>query len=499
MNPRLDARAWRGTRYLTPILSGVLLFGCGDTDEPSEPVNTAGQPPTGGAGGAAPDGGDGGTVNGGAPEGNAGESPTGGTPPVAGGGAGGEQPPMAGAGGTGGVADGGGGAGGEDPVGGAGGGMGENPYADDVAFCAEQLDYAAEHYQGFLQRYTNPSQIPRSVAGGSPRIVGAGDWTSGFPAGSLWYLYEHTDDDAFRQAAEAWTQALYGERNRTGDHDIGFIIGSSYGNGLRLTGNTDYEAVLETAAGSLTTRFNSNVGAIRSWDFGTWQYPVIIDNMMNLELLWRATELSGNASFADVAVSHANKTMANHFRPDGSSYHVLDYNSSNGSVISKQTNQGLNDESAWARGQAWGLYGYTMSYRETQDEAYLNHAIKIADFYTQSDRMPDDKVPYFDFDAPILDNVPDHRDSSAGAIATSALLELAGYVPEEASQRYMAFAMAALRSLSSSDYRADHGSNGDFLLMHAVGNYPINDEIDVAINYAEYYYLEALVRCSQLE
>ncbi len=379
-----------------------------------------------------------------------------------------------------------------------GGAATSGDHTEDVEFCLAQLDAAAEHYEGFLATYTNPSQIPRSVNGGDARLVGPSDWTSGFPAGSLWFLYEHTGSDEYRAAAEAWTDALYGERNRTADHDVGFIIGSSYGNGLRLTGNTDYEAVLVTAAGSLVTRYNANVGAIRSWDFGSWQYPVIIDNMMNLELLWRATEVSGQNSFVDVAVSHANKTLANHFRPDASSYHVLDYDSSNGDVLAKQTNQGLNDESAWARGQAWGLYGYTMAFRESQNVAYLDQAERIADFYTQSDRMPADKIPYFDFDAPILDDVPDHRDVSAGAIATSALLELVRYTAPEVSERYLAFALSSLRSMST-DYRAPLGTNGHFLLMHAVGNYPINDEVDVAINYADYYYLEALLRCTRLE
>jgi rhamnogalacturonyl hydrolase YesR len=372
-------------------------------------------------------------------------------------------------------------------------------FAEDAAFCREQLAFAVEQYDGYRQAYTNPSQIPRSVAAGSVRTVAPSDWTSGFPAGSFWYLYEYTGDPSWQSTAETWTDALYGQRLRTEDHDVGFIINDSYGHRLRLTSDAASEAVLVTAADSLLTRFSATVGAIRSWDFGSWQYPVIIDNMMNLELLFRASDVSSDPKYRDVAISHAETTMRNHFRPDASSYHVVDYNPQTGAVISKETNQGLADESAWARGQAWGLYGFTAMYRETLDERFLGQALAIADFYTQSPVMPEDGVPYFDFDAPARDDVPDYRDASAGAIATSALLELAGFADEEARGRYLAFALNSLRSLASPDYRAAQGQNGHFLLQHSVGNYPIDDEVDVAINYADYYYIEALLRCSRLE
>jgi uncharacterized protein YyaL (SSP411 family) len=220
--------------------------------------------------------------------------------------------------------------------------------------------------------------------------------------------------------------------------------------------------------------------------------------MMNLELLFNATALGGDQRYRDIAISHATTTLTNHFRADGSSYHLVDYNPTTGAVVRKQTNQGLNDESAWARGQAWGLYGFTMVYRNTRDQRFLTHAQKIADFYTQSPDMPADAVPYFDFYAVHDNAVPDHRDASAGAIAASGLLELAGFVSGEARERYLTFAMRAVRSLASTAYRALNGQNSRFLLMHSVGNYPQNDEIDVAINYADYYYLEALLRCSRL-
>jgi hypothetical protein len=417
-----------------------------------------------------------------------------------GGGAAGGQAGSAGArGGTGGGAGGGGASGG----GGAGGGGG-GTHAADAAFCAAQLAAASTHYQRFRQAYPTATEIPRSVtAGGVVRQVAVSDWTSGFPAGSYWLLYEATGDAAWRTAAEARTAALQGQATRTDTHDVGFVINNSYGAGYRLTQNTAYRTVMATAAQSLSGRFNASVGAIRSWDFGSWSFPVIIDNMMNLELLYRATASGGSATFRQNAIAHALTTRTNHFRADGSSYHVVDYNPTTGAVIRKQTNQGLADESAWARGQAWGLYGFTMCHRETQDARFLDQAIKIAEFYTKSPVMPADGVPYFDFDAPARSDVPDYRDASAGAIAASGLIELSRYATGEASERYLAFAIKALRSLSvpaagTAGYRAALGANGHFLLVHSVGNYPISDEVDVGINYADYYYLEALLRCSKL-
>jgi hypothetical protein len=401
--------------------------------------------------------------------------------------------------GTGGGAGNGGGAGsdGGAATGGAGGAV---SHAADAAFCAAQLASATATYQTFRQTYTDPTQIPRSVTtGGQVRLVPPSDWTSGFVAGSYWLLYERTGDMAWRTAAESWTAALMSQRTRTDTHDVGFIINTSFGAGYRITQNAAYAQVVKDAAASLATRFNATVGATRSWDFGTWKFPVIIDNMMNLELLYRGTALGGDARFAQIAVTHALTTRANHFRADWSSYHLVDYDPTTGAVIKKQTNQGLADESDWARGQAWGLYGFTMSYRESQDARFLDQATHIADFYVGPLGVPADGIPYFDFDAPKRADVPDYRDASAGAIATSGLLELARYVPADARERYLAFALNSLRTLASPAYRAAAGTYGQFLLMHSVGNYPANDEIDVGINYADYYYLEALVRCAALE
>lgn len=371
-------------------------------------------------------------------------------------------------------------------------------HAGDAAFCLSQLDFAVAQYTQFKNTYTDPTHIPRSAKDNTVLFVSPSDWTSGFVAGSFWLLYEHTNDLAWKNAAETFTNALASQRTRTDTHDIGFIINNSFGQGYRLTGNADYAAVIREAGASLSTRFNSTVGAIRSWNGGSWTYPVIIDNMMNLELLFNANNLGGDETFRSMAITHALTTKKNHFRPDMSSYHVVDYDPSTGAVIKKETNQGISDDSDWARGQAWGLYGFTMSFRETNNNRFRNQALGIADFYTYYPTMPDDGVPYFDFYTYGDDTIPDYRDASAGAIISSALLELARYATPEASERYIAFAVKTIRSLSSSAYRATLGENAYFLLQHSVGNYPQNSEIDVAINYADYYYIEALIRCADL-
>jgi uncharacterized protein YyaL (SSP411 family) len=234
------------------------------------------------------------------------------------------------------------------------------------------------------------------------------------------------------------------------------------------------------------------VGLIRSWDFGRWKYPVIVDNLMNLELLTFAARESGDGRLHDIAVAHADNTLQNHFRPDHSSYHVVDYNPTNGNDLRKMTQQGAADDSAWARGQAWGLYGYTAMYRETGRRAYLTQATNIANYILNHPRLPADKIPYWDFDAPGIPEVP--RDASAAAIISSALIELSGLVEPTAAQKYLSLARQQLLSLSSPAYRAQPGEAGDFILKHSVGSHPERREIDVPLNYADYYFLEALLR-----
>jgi len=366
-------------------------------------------------------------------------------------------------------------------------------------FCSSALDATRTQLEGFRDAYQDPALIPRSWSDGQVRLVGPGDWTSGFVAGSYWHMFEYTRELTWLASARARTFVLEDQKDRTDTHDVGFVIAGSFGNALRLAPTEEYESVVIQAAESLMTRFNETVGAIRSWDFGAWTFPVIIDNMMNIELLYIASELSGDQKYADVATRHALTTLENHFRPDHSSYHVVDFDPQRGTAINKQTHQGIADDSAWSRGQAWGLYGFTMTYRFTRDPRFLELATSIAEFYLNHPHLPDDKVPYFDFDVPGRPEIENFRDSSAAAIAASALLELASFVSRAEATRYRDAALAMLSSLTSPEYSAATGRNGHFLLMHATGRWQADDEIDSSINYADYYYLEALLRCSRLD
>ncbi len=321
------------------------------------------------------------------------------------------------------------------------------------------------------------------------------DWTEGFFPGSCWYLYEYTKDDKWKNAAEKFQSLFENHKYLTTNHDLGFVFNCSFGNGYRLTGNKEYVNVLTTAGDSLLSRYNPVIGCIKSWDVANgwqskknWMFPVIIDNMMNLELLFELTRLTGDKKYEEVAITHANTTLKNHFRPNNSSYHVLDYDPETGAVRSKQTAQGFADESSWARGQAWGLYGYTVCYRYTKDIRYLEQANKIAKFIMKYEGLPDDGIPYWDYNAPNVPNEP--RDVSAAAITASALIELDGYTSES----YLPFIDKVLNTLATTKYTAELGKNHNFILMHSVGSIPHNNEIDVPLNYADYYYLEALMR-----
>lgn len=321
------------------------------------------------------------------------------------------------------------------------------------------------------------------------------DWTSGFYPGILWLLFEYTGKEDWKQKAQQATLRIEGEKFNTRHHDLGFMIYGSFGHGLRLANLPGYKDVIVQAAKSLSTRYRPSVKAIRSWDFGRWQYPVIIDNMMNLEMLFAATRFTGDSSFYRIAVEHANTTLANHFREDGSSYHVVNYDTLTGKPISKETHQGYANSSAWARGQAWGLYGYTLMYRETGKKKYLDQANKIAAFLLNHPNLPSDKIPYWDFNAPEIPSAK--RDASAGAINASALLELSKYVDKKKAKEYRHAAVKMLQSLLSKAYLAEGGTNSGFLLKHSVGYLPARIEVDVPLIYADYYLLEALLRFSR--
>ncbi|WP_462255495.1 glycoside hydrolase family 88 protein [Ferruginibacter sp.] len=321
-------------------------------------------------------------------------------------------------------------------------------------------------------------------------------WCSGFYPGTLLYLYQQTKDTVLYNEAMRILEVLKKEQFNTGTHDLGFMMYCSFGNANLITPSTLYKEILLNSAKSLSTRFDTTVGCIKSWNGKPNEYLVIIDNMMNLKLLFWATQVSGDSSFYKIAVTHANTTMQNHFRADNSSYHVLNYNAATGSVQQKRTAQGFADESAWARGQAWGLYGYTETYRETKDRKYLDQANKIAQFILSHRNFPSDKIAYWDFNAPDIPNTL--RDASAAAIMASALLELSGYVNKKISKEYFKTAELILKNLADEKYKASAGSNGGFILKHGVGHNPNKTEIDVPLTYADYYFVEAMIRYRQI-
>lgn len=337
---------------------------------------------------------------------------------------------------------------------------------------------------------------PRTIADdGSFKMVASRDWTSGFFPGELWYMYEYTQDDFWKQKAQQFTAPIENQKTNGGTHDMGFKMYCSFGNGYRLTGDAAYRDILLQSAATLITRYKPAVGCIRSWDHNRdkWQCPVIIDNMMNLELLYWAFKETKDSVYYRIATNHARTTLKNHFRDNFSSYHVVDYDTISGNVRLKQTHQGYNDESAWARGQAWGLYGYTMCYRETQLPEFLNQAENIANYIFTHPAMPEDKIAYWDFDAPGIPNEP--RDASAAAVMACAMYELSMYNADKAEQ-YKKWADTIVESLSK-NYRAAQDGDYGFLLLHSTG--ARNFERDVPLVYADYYFLEALLKKAKLE
>jgi len=359
----------------------------------------------------------------------------------------------------------------------------------------ENLAFGEEQLKFMLDELDQSSLNPRSVQEDeTTKLVKSKDWTSGFFPGNLWMMYEFSREASWRDEAEHYTLNIEKEKFNGGTHDMGFKMYSSFGNGFRLTNNQEYKDILLQSANTLCTRFNPTVGAIRSWDHNAdkWDFPVIVDNMLNLELLFWASRETRDSTYYKIAVSHAETTLRDHFRKDNSSYHVVSYDTLTGKPVKKNTHQGYSHESSWARGQAWGLYGYVMTYRETGMDKFLDQAHKIARFILDHPNLPEDKVPHWDFDVPNKDEEP--RDASAAAIICSALYELSMYGTEEEKIYYQDQADKILTSLSSSAYRAAPGQNNFFLLKHSTGDYPKDSEIDVPIVYADYYFLEANLR-----
>lgn len=353
----------------------------------------------------------------------------------------------------------------------------------------------AEAQYKYMMTLTPQDKLPQSYDSKKDRFIAEGRtwWCTGFYPGSLWYIYEQTNDKVIRTEAERALSVIEPNKTFTGNHDLGFMMHCSFGNAYRITKEQKYVSILIQSSTSLITRYRPSIKAIQSWDKNkNFNCPVIIDNMMNLEMLLWAANNGGSKTFKEIAVNHANTTMKNHFRSDFSSYHVLDYNLETGNVDRKKTWQGYSDASAWARGQGWGLYGYTVMYRFTKNKLYLSQARNIAHFILSSPTLPTDKVPYWDFNDPKIPNAP--RDVSAGALIASALLELGQYCKGQEKKEFITASEKILRSLSSDNYRAKTGTNGGFLLMHSTGALPMKSEIDVPLIYADYYFLEALKR-----
>ena len=369
------------------------------------------------------------------------------------------------------------------------------------------LDYCAKQTQRTLTELKTDSGIdytmmPRNIMADEQhwncRKATKEEWCAGFWPGVLWYDYEYTKDKQVLEEAENFTHSLkFLSHIPAYDHDLGFLVFCSYGNGYRLTKNPAYKQVILDTADTLATLFNPIVGTILSWtrevEPRNWPHNTIMDNMINLEMLFWAAKNGGNPYLYDIAVSHADKTMKSQFRPDYTSYHVAVYDTITGNLIKGVTHQGYADSTMWARGQAWAIYGYTVVYRETKDPKYLDFAQKVTDVYL--DRLPEDKVPYWDFDDPSIPNAP--RDASAGAVVASALLELSTYLPNGTGKRYKDAAIEMLTSLSSDSYQS--GESKPSFLLHSVGHWPNHSEIDASIIYADYYYIEALLRLKRLQ
>jgi unsaturated chondroitin disaccharide hydrolase len=371
------------------------------------------------------------------------------------------------------------------------------PQNDLVSIIDNSLHDANEQYK-YLKQLTPEGRFPRSLdAKGNLVTSDSKWWCSGFYPGTLWYLYEATKDDVTHQEALTRLKSIEKEQFNTTTHDLGFMMYCPFGNANRIEPKPEYKDILVNSARSLASRFNEKVGCIRSWNSKPADFLVIIDNMMNLELLFYATKVTGDSSFYKMAVTHANTTMKNHFRPDYSSYHQVNYNPETGIPQKKRTVQGAADESAWARGQGWGLYGYTVMYRETKDPKYLQLSNHIANYILNHPNLPADKVAYWDFNAPGIPNAL--RDASAASLMASALIELAGYNTGNTAKTYLAAAETILSSLCSPAYTAKYGENGGFLLKHSVGNLPGKSEVDVPLSYADYYFVEAMLRYKNLK
>lgn len=364
----------------------------------------------------------------------------------------------------------------------------------------QALDFSVQQYKLMVASLPDSTTFPRrtkSATDGTLVTVKAGDWTSGFFPGCLWYLYQYTGDVYWKSKALKWTGNLLSQKtNYNQGHDLGFVMNSSYGNAFRMTGDSSNIPILIESGQTLSNRFSPQVGCTKSWNSGSWaswsnntgswSFPVIIDNMMNLELLIKTSIYTNDSSYYKNACTHANTTLLNHIRSDSSTFHVVDYDNITGLIRARGTKQGLADASCWSRGQAWGIYGFSMMYKYSNDSVYLKTAKKLLGYYLKN--KPTDYIPFWDYNVPTIPNT--YRDASAAAITSSALIDL--YISTNDSS-YLIYAENIIQSLGTSSYTNALGTKANFILSHSTGG-TNGYEPDVSQNYAEYYYIETLVK-----
>jgi hypothetical protein len=355
------------------------------------------------------------------------------------------------------------------------------------------LELYVKKYRSFIEHYKDSTLFPRSYEKNKVNFVSSEDWTSGFFPGILWYLYEYSGDENILKSARRWTNSLKEQCYNTSTHDIGFIINSSFGQGFRLTRDESYQEILNIAAGSLASRYNDDIRCIKSLDaFEGYKFPVLIDNMVNLEILYKAWRWNNDRYLYTIANEHAIRTMEMHFKPDFSSFQIVDYNLDDFRPEFRGTFQGYADSSSWSRGQAWGLYGFILAFRETRDRVYLDQSIRIANYILAHDNFPGDCIPYWDFNSPDIPGA--QRDAAAAAVLASAFIELSTCEEVENSQQYLVIAENIINSFASQGYIAGISECENFILKHCTGNMPGRREVDVPLIYGDYYFLEALMK-----
>jgi unsaturated chondroitin disaccharide hydrolase len=369
-----------------------------------------------------------------------------------------------------------------------------------LAYCAHQVNRALKLLQRADGTYDYTME-PRNILAGDKqqgwncRKATPDEWCSGFWPGILWMDYAATDDENIRRQAEGYTKSLeYLAHRPAYDHDLGFLVFCSFGKGYEQNHDNGYKQTILDTADTLATLFNPKVGTLLSWPREVkprhWPHNTIMDNMINLEMLLWAAKNGGNPLLRDIAIMHATTTMKHHFRPDGSCYHVAVYDTISGDFIKGVTHQGYSDNSMWSRGQSWAIYGYTMMYRYTHDRVFLDFAQKVTDIYLKRlHETSDDLIPRWDMDDP---DPQAAKDASTACVVASALLDLSRYVGGDKGEEYRQFAIASLAQLSTPRYQS--GKRNVSFLMHSTGNHPAGGEIDASIIYADYYYLEALLK-----